>query len=44
VQELDSSPEDLAQEARRFSRQAFRTNLEAAIDRLAERRDQVAAA
>jgi glycosyltransferase involved in cell wall biosynthesis len=44
VQELDTSPEDLAEDARRFSRSAFHTNLEAAIDRLAERRDQVAAA
>jgi len=44
VQDLDSSPDDLAAEARRFSRTAFRTSLEAAIERLAERRDGVAAA
>jgi glycosyltransferase involved in cell wall biosynthesis len=44
VQELDTSPEELAEAAERFSTASFRTSLAAAIERLADTRDSQAAA
>jgi glycosyltransferase involved in cell wall biosynthesis len=44
VQELTASPEELAKAAGRFSRVSFRSNLIAAIDRLADTRDSQAVA
>jgi hypothetical protein len=40
--DLDTSPEQLAESAARFSADAFRENLGAAIERIAARRDEPA--